>query len=117
MKDTVIGDMFMNPSPRNEDGIIEGSTDDFPIVFESNELRRMGVEPINKADFKAFLRVMYPLLEYFDMRSSHSSYVCLSTQTPLTYEEWVGALHLSSMWFYTEVCRHTLLSCLQFIVR
>ncbi|KJA28771.1 hypothetical protein HYPSUDRAFT_128367 [Hypholoma sublateritium FD-334 SS-4] len=86
VKDTVIGDMFLSSSPRNEHGVIEGSTDEFPIVLENNELRKMGVEPIKKADFQAFLRVMYPF-----------------TQTPLTYEEWVGALHLSSMWFYTEI--------------
>ena len=61
MKDTVIGDMFLSPSPPNKDGIIEGSSDEFPIVFEDDELRRMGVEPIKKADFQAFLRVMYPL--------------------------------------------------------
>lgn len=61
VKDSVIGDMFLLPNFPNNAGLTQGSTEDFPIVFEDKTLIQIGVEPIKKADFQALLRVMIPL--------------------------------------------------------
>ncbi|KJA28768.1 hypothetical protein HYPSUDRAFT_618641 [Hypholoma sublateritium FD-334 SS-4] len=100
VKDSVIGDMFLLPNIPNNSGLTQGSTDESPIVFEDKSLMQIGVEPIKKADFRALLRVMIPL-----------------NQTPLTYEEWVGVLHLSSMWFYTEIRARAIVNLTTFIAR
>ena len=61
VKDSAIGDMFLLPNAPNNAGLTQGSTDEFPIVFEDKSLVQLGVDPIKKADFQALLRVMLPL--------------------------------------------------------
>ena len=65
VKDSAIGDMFLLPNVPNIAGLMQGSTDEFPIVFEDKSLVQLGVDPIKKADFQALLRVMLPLWGHF----------------------------------------------------
>ena len=53
--------MFLLPNVPNIAGLMQGSTDELPIVFEDKSLVQLGVDPIKKADFQALLRVMLPL--------------------------------------------------------
>ncbi|KAF9470681.1 hypothetical protein BDN70DRAFT_662847 [Pholiota conissans] len=56
---------------------VEGSTDKNPIILQG--------EGITKANFRAFLRVLYPI-----------------TDVPLTHEELTGAMELAIMWNFSK---------------
>ncbi|KAF8190848.1 hypothetical protein BJ912DRAFT_314742 [Pholiota molesta] len=73
---TIFETMFTLPSPQENDGCREGSTDKNPIIL--NE--------ISKVYFRGFLRSIYRF-----------------TATPLTYEELAGAMQLATMWEFSEL--------------
>jgi len=79
--------IFSLPQPEGE--MIEGSDDICPLPL-------LG---ISKAHFRSFLRVLYP----FD-------------GTAITYEEWVGALDLATMWDFKKIRNASVLALSNLIV-
>ncbi|CAA7260400.1 unnamed protein product [Cyclocybe aegerita] len=72
---TVFEAMFSLPSSVDEEGEAEGSSDEHPIVLN-------GVE---ENHFNGFLGALYPFVKSMD------------------YDNWVGALHLSTMWEFNQI--------------
>ncbi|KAF8963571.1 hypothetical protein BDZ97DRAFT_1819398 [Flammula alnicola] len=68
--------MFTLPGSEDDGAQTEGTDDKCPISLEG----------ISKAHFRGFLRAMYPF-----------------KATALTYDEWVGALHLATMWDFPDL--------------
>ncbi|CAA7268658.1 unnamed protein product [Cyclocybe aegerita] len=73
-RDSVFPAMFNLPAPHATTN--EGTCDSHPIVLEG----------VSKAYFEGFLLVMYPF-----------------QRTAATFEEWVGALDLATMWNFDEI--------------
>ncbi|KAF8802638.1 hypothetical protein BYT27DRAFT_7341295 [Phlegmacium glaucopus] len=74
--DSFFETIFSLPQP--EGTMVEGSDDTCPLILSG----------ISKAYFRGFLRVLYPF-----------------NGTAVTYEEWVGALDLATMWDFKEIRR------------
>ncbi|KAJ3500253.1 hypothetical protein NLJ89_g9880 [Agrocybe chaxingu] len=72
---TVFETMFSLPPSADDAGVAEGSNDEHPIVLD-------GVE---ESLFTGFLGALYPCVKSMD------------------YDDWVGALYLSTMWEFNEV--------------
>ncbi|CAA7260396.1 unnamed protein product [Cyclocybe aegerita] len=72
--DSIFPTMFSLPP--SDEMISEGEHDSHPIVLEG----------VPKAYFEGFLLVMYPF-----------------KRTAVTFEEWIGALDLATMWSFSEI--------------
>jgi len=72
--DSFFETIFSLPQPKGT--IVEGSDDTCPLPLDG----------VSKAYFRGFLRVLYPF-----------------NGTATTYEEWVGALDLATMWDFKEI--------------
>ncbi|CAA7260401.1 unnamed protein product [Cyclocybe aegerita] len=72
---TIFEALFALPPSPNEVNSVEGLSDDHPIVLD-------GVE---EDHFRGFLGALYPFVQV------------------MTYNDWVGALHLATMWEFGEI--------------
>ncbi|KAH8111838.1 hypothetical protein DFH11DRAFT_1512330 [Phellopilus nigrolimitatus] len=74
--------------PQESNAMVEGMTDDKPLILDS----------VKKADFRAFLQVLFP-----------PSY---GEEIPLSEQEWLSVLGLANMWSFTKI-RQTAIEKLQ----
>ncbi|KAF9558129.1 hypothetical protein CPC08DRAFT_709863 [Agrocybe pediades] len=85
--------MFDLPGPGPNGEQAQGTTDESPIVLEGE----------SKAHFKAFLKALYPAL-YCSLPETGKPYRASITRKidVDSYDEWVGVLHLSTKWGFSE---------------
>lgn len=90
--------LFSVPGPGENGEQMEGRDDKHPILLEG----------VVKEHFRGFLHVMYPLWVLTGFRlAKYIDYIYRSNGVESTtmYEDWVGVLHLATMWGFVEVCR------------
>ena len=88
--------LFSIPGPGGNGEQMEGRDDKHPILLAG----------VVKEHFRGFLRAMYPLWVITDFCLAKSiDYIHRSngTESNTKYEDWVGVLHLATMWGFSEV--------------